>query len=175
MLLLNLSPSFSLALPQTVILIRHAEKPKKQADHLSSKGRQRALVLHKMFEKGGSLRKWGIPNVFVAAQYIAGETSKRSIETLQPFADQVGSDIVQNFPREEVKRIANWILNDPRTNGAVVLVAWPHSELDKIARRLGIETEEWSDDVFNRAWVIEYDAAGNPRFYDMPQKLLPGD
>lgn len=164
------------AAPKCVYLIRHAEKPEGKSDHLSEVGFVRASLLGQIFEAGQPMSEFERPDVFIAAAHVPGETSLRSIETLVPLATEEGAQVITRFRREQFKKLARWLLKSERFEGQVVIVAWPHSELYRLARRLGGRpSKPWKNEVFDRVWVIDFETADHPMFYDVPQSLFPGD
>jgi hypothetical protein len=59
----------------------------------------------------------------------------------------------------------------------MVLICWQHGEIPALAQALGVDSapEEWSDDVFDRVWAIDFEGGEVSKFQDLPQHVLPGD
>jgi hypothetical protein len=166
-----------LATPSRVILIRHAEKPvDDNAEDLSPRGFQRALAMAHLFENQPHLADRGWPTLFAAA-YVAGDHSKRCIETLEPLAKVLKVEIQTPFAAENYQKLANLILSAPELNGKAVMIAWRHTEIVSLAKALKAKppSDKWKSKVFDRMWVIDYYENGKVDVMDLPEKLLPGD
>lgn len=165
------------AFPAQIILIRHAEKPvNEKSEDLSEKGFQRAQALTKIFEVHPELARNGIPDFLYAAKYIPGDSSRRSIQTLEPLAQQLNLQISSNFFKEDFETLARDLLVNPKYNRKSILIAWTHSYLPKFAMALGSAPQKkWDSAVFDRIWWIQFDPRGRASFLDLAQNLLPGD
>lgn len=171
--------------PQTVLIIRHAEKTGEKGDiHLSKKGYERADVLLKLFEKSSD-RPMPFPRpdfIFAAA---TDKSSQRPLETVMPLAKALKLTINEKFdsklPKADEKtgmhKLRDDIFGDSKYFGKTILVSWRHKALPELAKTLKAPNapSKWEDDVFDRVWRIDYDDAGKARFSDLPQRLLKGD
>lgn len=163
--------------PRQAILIRHAEKPPDDAmsDQLNDKGKGRAAALPKLFEKSADR-----PEPFAKPDFIfAGANTKKSARsslTVAPYAKTLKLDVNAKFEKGDFASLSKELLSNPKYAGKTVLIAWNHSNLPGFAKALGAKNApEWKDDVFDRAWVLTWDANGKVTFKDAPQSLLPGD
>jgi hypothetical protein len=159
------------ATPAEVLIIRHAEKTS-GTEHLSPKGEQRAQALVELF--AGS--RFPTPNVIFAASPHHADGSIRSIQTVTPLARALHLKIHQDLDTHEVKELVSTILNSAEYDGKVVLICWEHKRIPEIASEFGVsENVDWDRLVFDRVWKLKFNQAGQVRFTDLPQNLLPGD
>ena len=165
------------AFPAQIILIRHAEKPLgEKSEDLSEKGFQRAQALIKILEVHPELARNGNPDFLFAAKYVAGDSSRRSIQTLEPMAQQLNLQINTGFSKDDFETLAREILLNPIYNQKSILIAWTHSYIPKLAMALGSAPQKkWDSEVFDRIWWIQFDPHGRASSVDLAQKLLPGD
>jgi hypothetical protein len=182
------------AYPQTVLLIRHAEKTGDKTDvHLSGRGKERAEVLDRLFVASKE-RPDPFPKpdfIFAACHH---KDSQRPTETVALLARRLNLPVNDRYdsklppapgPNGENKNPANAgtaelrdeLFGSPRYSGKTVLIAWRHSTLPELARTLkaGDVPDKWRDEIFDRVWQITYDGQGRATFRDRPQRLLPGD
>lgn len=172
-LFLSLISFAAMAMPTKVILLRHAEKPKDKDDiHLNEKGYKRAAALPVFFTKfeKGSLLK------LVAQGQKRADSSLRPIETLIPTSKKFSIEINHQFVKGESDQMVDHLKASSALDQKTVVVSWGHDELGNISQRLGKDNGEWDSDIFDRAWIFEFNAQGKlKKFSDVPQKLLPGD
>jgi hypothetical protein len=166
------------ALKDTVILvIRHAEKPD-SGSGLSPLGEQRAQLYVNYFK---NLTEDSTPlkpdYIFATAD---SKGSHRPRLTVEPTAKALGLAIDNRFGDKDFQKLADEIRSKP--HGHVILIAWHHGEIPKLAQALGADANKlvpdatWPPDVFG--WLIElrYDAAGHlVESRRINEKLLPDD
>lgn len=132
-----------------VVIIRHGEKASSN-HNLSCKGLNRALqlpaVLHKRFPK--------IDHAFVPALGRDKSTSHaRMFQTITPFAIKNKLLINSKFREKNHDGIAKDIL----TKDGTVLLVWNHSQIQNIARDLGVKNPpKWSGKDFDSIWAISF-------------------
>jgi len=138
-----------------IYLIRHGEKPPKEADGkdadgLSTQGLERAQYLVQVFSKNS---KYNI-------QYILAEKPKkdgsrgRPSETIEPLAASLGLEPDLSISRDDVKGAADAAKAYPGPGN--VLVCWEHGQLAKIAEALGVKGQvEYPGDRFDLIWKVE--------------------
>jgi hypothetical protein len=164
------------AMPAQIVLLRHAEKPP-TGDHLSDQGWKRAHALPSLFEREAELHRLGSPAALYAMKPKSDdEGSVRAIETLQPLAEKFHLRIRSPFERKEISELVETVENSRKLDGKMVVIAWEHKKIPDIAEKFGVKKPPDWKDVYDRVWVLDYDAHGRlERFQDLPQKLLPGD
>lgn len=169
-----------------IMIIRHAEKPipgkvhgvraRGQPDDasLTALGWQRAGALAGFFEKPRTpaVRR---PDHLFAVRFDISDTdgSRRSKQTLRPLARLLGLAINDRFGKEQEGRLAQAL---ERLNG-VVLIAWSHETIPRLASRLapGLPVPiRWPDDRFDLVWVFDR-TERRLAFSQVAQRLLAGD
>jgi hypothetical protein len=133
-----------------VVLIRHAEKPKK-GGNLTCQGLNRSLELPALLNA-----RFGVP-VFTYIPAIGlGDSTKHSrmFQTIIPFAVRFNLVLNSKFSEDDSAGIAGEILQKKGT----VLVVWEHKRIVSIARALGVRKEplRWDDDDYDSIWVISF-------------------
>jgi hypothetical protein len=165
--------SSAIAMPGTVILIRHAEKTKdKENIHLSEKGYARAAALPAFFEKfdkGSELK------LFAQGQKHT-KSSLRPIETLIPTSQKFKIEINHKFVKDESNKLVDFLKTSRVLKNKTVVVSWGHDEIGKISQMLGQDNGEWPSKVFDRAWILKFNVQGKLlNFSNVPQNVLPED
>ncbi len=165
-----------MAFPSKVIIIRHAEKPEGKSDNLSPVGFKRAEAFVKIFDLHPDLAENGPPDFIFAAKYLPGETSNRSYQTVAPLATSLNLAVATPFQTDDYAQLADEILSNPLYNNRFILIAWTHSNIPGLAKRLGSAPgNKWNPIVFDRMWVLRFDDKGRATSADLPQRLMPGD
>ena len=133
-----------------VILIRHAEKPKK-GDNLTCQGINRSMELTPVLYS-----RFGLPvAIYVPAMHFGDNTKhSRMFQTIVPFAAKYNLPISGKFHEDDTAELAHEI----REQKGTVFVVWEHSRLPAIAHSLGIQdpTLTWSDDDYDSIWIITW-------------------
>lgn len=164
--------------PQTILVIRHAEKPAADADpDLSPEGKKRADALPDLFARSASR-----PDPFPTPDFIfataASKHSNRPVETVTPLAKKLNLAINSTFADDDYPRLVKELYSNPKYAGKTVLICWHHGTIPELATALGTTDvpKKWDGHVFNRVWVVTYDEAGKPKaLVQRPQALMPGD
>ena len=173
---------------QVIMLIRHAEKPlpagraygispagRPDERSLTVDGWQRAGALVELFAPARGLPPAGLrrPNAVYASAARSGR-SKRSFETVEPLARQLGVGVIDRYAPGQEAELVRELVNRPGTS----LVSWHHKSLSRIVDNLGEITptppRHWPRDRYDMVWVFVRDGDGW-RFSQVPQLLLPGD
>jgi hypothetical protein len=169
---------FSLAYcaPAQVVIIRHGEKPA-VGNELNAEGWQRANALPQFFENNKIVAEFGKAIALYAGAPNKPGGSIRSIQTITPYADQLGMTIHKEIRKDEISRLVNNVMNAAEYEGRTVIICWEHSVIPGIAQLFG-ETNaptSWDANVFDRAWVIRFKDNQVISFLNLPQHLLPSD
>jgi hypothetical protein len=164
------------ALPAQVIIIRHAEKLL-TGQNLSQKGKERAAALVPFVLNTREMTLFGPPTAIYATAALKETDSRWTIETVQGLADSLKLTINNRFEVDDYKTMANEIKANPAYAGKTVLICWEHHVIPEIARTLGaLQTPaRWPAEIFDRVWVISFQAKGKPAFQNLPQRLMFGD
>jgi hypothetical protein len=169
-----------------IFIIRHAEKPDPDRGilgvdetgrcdpaSLSPRGWQRAGALVPKFS---DLEVECRPHHIYAARSNAnGKVSHRSIQTVQPLAENLQLSIDTRFGRGDEDALVRDVLNDT----APVLISWQHEGIPAIATRVMAESatlvpSTWPEDRFDVTWLLTR-TANAWNFVQIPQRLLYGD
>ena len=143
----------AVAMPKTVVLIRHAEKPANESNiHLSEKGYARAAMLPRFFVKFDSASAIRL----IAQGQKDADSSLRPIETVTPASRQFRQPILHQFVKGESRGMVDYLKSSHAFDGKTVVISWGHDELGAISRMLGDDQGDWSSKVFDRAWVFRY-------------------
>jgi hypothetical protein len=169
LLLFSGSRAWSADAIETIVLLRHGEKPKKGLGQLDCQGLNRALALPAVIAK-----TFGRPTaVFapdpsqqkqddgVAYDYV------RPLATIEPSAIYFGLPINANFGVDDTDGLRA-ALEQPAYHSALVLVAWEHTLIETIVRDLlaahgddAASVPRWHGDDFDSIYVVTITRAGN--------------
>lgn len=147
---------------ETLLFIRHAEKPPAGLGQLSCKGLNRALALGAVLQK-----KYGkIDAVFAPSpqqQKEDGEGSfdyVRPLATVEPAAIRFGLPVHADFGYKKTDALVDALLA-PTYRDSTVLVAWEHHRLDTLVPRLvkdlggdASAITDWAKDDFDSIWRV---------------------
>jgi hypothetical protein len=134
----------------TVVVFRHAEKPKK-GDNLNCQGLNRSLALPAVL-----YGRFGIPEATYVPSMAFGDKTlhSRMFQTMIPFAAKYNLQLTSKFGEDETSEMAKAVLQ--RTG--VVMIVWEHKRIPDIVRALGAHDTElhWPDDDYDSLWVITF-------------------
>jgi len=166
----------AIAKPAQIALIRHAEKISDTDIHLSTKGWKRAKALPRLFLENPELLKHGPPAALFAMGQKHADSSLRAIETLKYLSESLHHKINDDFEKNEEDKLVKQILKDASLDGKLVVICWEHKKLRDLAKSLGAhDVPKWSDERFDRVWLITNPDSNGTTLVDLPQKLLPDD
>lgn len=179
--------------PQTVILIRHGEKPghdgpphgvNRHGEHdehsLSVRGWTRAGALAAVFAHAPLpvTSALATPTSIIATKPTDSNRSRRERDTALPTALKLGLRIDDSFAHGEEETVAAAVM---RLDGTV-LVVWHHGRMAGLVRRFPLAnpddvSEAWPDDRFDLFWILVRQTVDpvSYRFVAQPQLLLEGD
>jgi broad specificity phosphatase PhoE len=175
-----------------IMIIRHGEKPGKPIDapgidengkpdpnSLTAAGWQRARALVTLFHPAAGISiRTGLatPDHLFAADITDPDSSKRPVETLTPLANSFSParDIDASINASETEKLAEVAAGV----GGVVLVAWKHEHILKIAETLAPESKlpgTWPPTCFDIVFVFDKNAHGAYDFSQVAERVLPTD
>ena len=162
--------------PAQVIIIRHGEKPP-VGNHLNDQGRARAQALVEFFKNNPEVTQYGTPAAIYAMRPSPNDGSFRPIETVTPLADSLGLPINENYAKRDGDAMAQSIKTSLDYAGKMVLICWEHHDIPNLVRSFGWDSapDSWKGDVFDRAWVLNFENGKPTSFKDVPEHVLPGD
>jgi hypothetical protein len=120
---------------ETIVCIRHGEKPPGGLGQLTCQGLNRALALPDVL-----LAKYGKPQFVFApnpTQKVDGDRYYyvRPLMTIEPTAIRCGLPVNTEFGYREIKGLEDE-LEKPEYDNATIFVAWEHGMLDEFARKM---------------------------------------
>ena len=148
---------------ETIVLIRHGEKPKHGLGQLNCQGLNRSLALPEvLITKFGKADAIFAPNPAVLKK--DNDTNYayiRPLATIEPTAIRLGLPVDIEFGSKDIAALQATLLS-PTYKNAVVYLAWEHHLAEKTARKLvaSIDKNEaakvpvWQDDDFDSIYVI---------------------
>jgi hypothetical protein len=164
---------------ETIILLRHGEKPDKGLGQLNCQGLNRALALPSVIAK-----TFGRPSVIFAPnpsqQKKDGGVSYdyvRPLAAIEPTAIFFGLPVNVDFGFSDTDGVRS-ALEKPIYRNAIVLVAWEHKSIETIARALlaahgGDPTlvPKWPKDDFDSMYVVTIRHTGEAAFSHQSEGL----
>jgi len=152
-----------------VYLIRHGEKPSDGSGGLTRKGRLRAQCLRRLF---GPNSKYQID--YIIAPDFSGERHRRAYDTVLPLAKHLGIKIDKHCDHDDVGCAADTAVDTisaKRFDGDV-LISWRHSNVDEIAKLIGVRKSKvpvWPPDRFDLIWTIHSNGTFTIEEQDCPR------
>ena len=147
---------------ETLVCIRHGEKPPGGLGQLTCRGLNRALALPNVL-----LTRYGKPQFFFApnpAQKVDstnGYYYVRPLATIEPTAIRCGLPVNTEFGFREIKGLEKE-LKKPAYQNATVFIAWEHGMLDDFAKALvkhhggdPAQVPSWPDGDYDTIFVFK--------------------
>ena len=145
---------------ETLIFVRHGEKPANNSGQLTCKGLNRALALPDIL-----LSRYGKPDFIFAAgpkENKAG-SSLRALSTIMPTAVRVGLPIGIQFHADDIAGLQQELLSDKYQNSRI-FIAWEHKNLDKAVKNIvaarggdANSVPSWPGSDFDSVFVVTLD------------------
>jgi hypothetical protein len=148
---------------ETIIAIRHGEKPPGGRGQLNVKGLNRALALPEVL-----IGKYGQPQFIFAPNpsHIADGNPDyyyvRPLVTIEPTAIQCGLPVNTKYGFDEIKGLEAE-LQKPKYQNATVFVAWEHILLDKFGKNMVADNggdvkdvPEWPGKEYDMIFVFKF-------------------
>lgn len=154
---------------ETIVMLRHAEKPDGGLGQLNCQGLNRALALPNVL-----LSRFGKPAAIFAPnpgieKIDQGQSYNyiRPLATIEPTAIRAGLPVNTQWGFEDVESLKNSLLSDALQN-QTVFVAWEHRLLEQLARdmleQLGADPATvpvWDGKDFDSIYVVNIERDGN--------------
>ncbi|OBR47232.1 histidine phosphatase family protein [Paraburkholderia tropica] len=153
---------------ETLIFVRHGEKPDAGLGQLNCKGLNRALALPAVIAA-----KYGKPDAVFAPD--PGEQKDdrghayyyvRPLATVEPTAIQFGLPIQTPYGHSHTDALEKTLL-DPAWNKRTVLIGWEHREIESLVRKIVAEhggeaadVPKWKSADFDSIYVVRIDWSG---------------
>jgi hypothetical protein len=147
---------------ETIVLVRHGEKPDQGLGQLDCQGLNRALALPAVIGK-----LFGKPDAIVAPNPAQSKEDHgqpynyvRPLATIEPTAIVFGLPVDASIGVADLD-VLRQKLESPVYRGALVVVAWEHVDIAKLARRLVSDhggdpaiVPDWQGDDFDSIYVV---------------------
>jgi hypothetical protein len=159
--------AFALLMPvahadETIVFLRHGEKPPLGLGQLDCQGLNRALALPQVLQA-----KFGTPTAIYAPD--PGSTAKdkgveynyiRPLATIEPTAIRLGMPVNTSFGLRQIQQLEQELLK-PAYSSATIYVAWEHNLAQQAVQQLvvtiGGKTQQvpaWADNDFDSLYVL---------------------
>lgn len=159
---LSTSPAGAAETVETIVLIRHGEKPPQGLGQLNCQGLNRSLRLPGMIKA-----RFGVPAAIFAPNPAEQKTDKgtaydyvRPLATVEPMAIAFGLPVNAGIGVEDISKLRDK-LEDKAYANALVVVAWEHKQLVKLARKILKDNDgdpdavpKWQGDDFDGIYVV---------------------
>lgn len=144
---------------ETIVFMRHGEKPLLDFGQLNCQGLNRVLALPNVLNE-----KFGKPDyIFAPNPYLGGFFYYvRALATIEPTAIQLGLPVQTDFAFYQVSKVAHALL-EPQYHSSLLFVAWEHLNIVFIAKKIvsllggGTAIPNWPDDDYDSLYVISID------------------
>jgi hypothetical protein len=154
---------------QTIVLIRHGEKPEAGLGQLDCQGLNRALALPDVIK-----REFGRPDAVYAPDPSQTKPDHgivydyvRPLATVEPLAIAMGLPVHASIGGTHIDLLQK-ALEAPDHRNSVVLVAWEHVELVKLTRRLmsdhggnAKDVPDWKSPDYDGIYVVRLTWSGD--------------
>lgn len=152
---------------ETLVCIRHGEKPPGGLGQLTCRGLNRALALPDVL-----IKKFGAPEFIFAPNPTQkadpnGYYYVRPLVTIEPTAIRCGLPINTAFGYKEIQKLENEIEKAPYQN-ATVFIAWEHGLLDDFAKNMvkdnggdPAQVPSWPGKDYDTIFVIKITRSGD--------------
>lgn len=147
---------------QTIVFLRHGEKPPLGLGQLSCQGLNRALALPQVLQA-----KFGTPTAIYAPD--PGATAKdkgveynyvRPLATIEPTAIRLGLPVNTTLGLRQIQQLEQELLK-PAYSSATIYVAWEHNLAWQAAQQLvaaaggkAQQVPAWADDDYDSLYVL---------------------
>jgi len=153
---------------ETIVAIRHAEKPPGGLGQLTCRGLNRALALPKVL-----IGRFGKPDAIYAPdpadEVMDGSNSYsyvRPLVTIEPTAIALGMPVNTQIGYGDIARLQS-VLTAPTNAHALIFIAWEHGMLNTFARQMLKSYGEdpalvppWPDSDYDRIYIFKIQQTG---------------
>jgi len=155
---------------ETIIFIRHAEKPEAGLGQINCRGLNRALALPAVLtSKFGKLDQIYAPDPTGKVHDPAGAFDYlRPLATIEPTAIQLGMPVSCDYHYDQIKDLETELLS-PERLGQVILVVWEHRFLNQMVKDLvqlkggdPKQVPDWPGSEYDRIDILRIPAENGP-------------
>jgi hypothetical protein len=163
---------------ETIVFLRHGEKPEREIGQLNCQGLNRALALPRVL-----LSKFGRPDFLFAPATTrlpkfaggGGPNYLRPLATIEPTAIQLGMPVNTDFGYSNIDGLQSE-LTQQKYQKALIFVAWEHNELANLVRQLVSkfhgdpnQVPKWHGNDFDSLYVLRITGPGPTRSVSFTQ------
>ena len=163
---------------ETIVFLRHGEKPNKEIGQLDCQGLNRALALPRVL-----MSKFGRPDFLFAPATTrlpsfgggGGPNYLRPLATIEPTAIQLGMPVDTDFGYSDIDGLESELIQQ-KYQKALIFVAWEHNELVKLVRQLvrkfdgdPNQVPNWHGNDFDSLYVVRITGPGPTRSVSFAQ------
>src|SRR4051812_14196612 len=148
---------------QTIVFMRHGEKPSGGYGQLTCQGFNRALGLHDVL-----VAKYGRPDYLYAPSPAAQVTDNagtfyyvRPLATIEPTAIRLGMPVRTKYGYTEISRVQAALVTPDKAN-TTIFVAWEHVYLQKLVQNImnsygggGVVVPAWASTDYDSLYVVK--------------------
>jgi len=177
--------------PANIFIIRHGEKPGEAHVEGPNDDPNLSVVGHTRAHGLGLNQPFPKPAHFVFATKKT-KGSVRPIETIEPYAINIGLTVKSKWADDEYSELAKRLLSKKKYWDKTIVISWHHGKIPALIKALGgditvapmisIEGKwEWEANVFDRIIHLEFTSAKKEKnspvvkTTSIPQRLLFGD
>ena len=159
--LLVLAAATTARAEQTLVFLRHGEKPSGGYGQLTCQGFNRSLALPDVM-----FAKFGRPNILYApspAFKISDPAGSfyydRPLATLEPMAVKLGKDIWSKYAYYDITSLQSSLITPTRDN-KTIFIAWEHAYLQKVVQNImnkyggGVTVPAWISGDYDTLYVV---------------------
>jgi len=167
---LSSAPQTPQANGETIVLIRHGEKPAGGLGQLSCKGLNRSLALPSLL-----ISRYGKPDYIYApnpnvkindGHILPTYSYLRPVATIEPTAIRLGMPVNTDIGYNQIAKLQHELLQTSHAH-SVIFVAWEHFYLHEFAIQMlesygsnGAQTPEWPESDFETIYVFHVTRTG---------------
>jgi len=148
---------------ETLVFVRHAEKPPAGLGQLSCKGLNRSLALPAVIAA-----KYGKPDAIYAPDDNGQPYNYvRPLATIEPTAIQFGLPVETPYGYSQIAALGGALV-DPKWRNRTVLIAWEHREIETLVRQIvsahggaAGDVPRWESVDFDSIYVVRIDWSGD--------------
>ncbi|HEV3425800.1 MAG TPA: histidine phosphatase family protein [Paraburkholderia sp.] len=157
---------------ETLVFVRHGEKPAEGFGQLSCKGLNRSLALPAVIAA-----KFGKPDAIFAPDPGQQKSDSghsyyyvRPLATIEPTAIQFQMPVQTPYGFAQIDKLGSALV-DPAYRNKLVVVAWEHGLIEKLVRQMvgahggnAADVPRWHSDDFDSIYIVKLDwQGGSPR------------
>lgn len=172
------SPIPSATAVETIVFLRHGEKPEKEIGQLNCQGLNRALALPRVLAS-----KFGRPDYIFAPAASRLSTIEggvgynyiRPLATIEPTAIELGMPVNTDFAYSDINALRSE-LTAQKYQKALIFVAWEHHQLENVVKQLVSEYQGNPDDVphwkgkdFDSLYIVRITSRGTAKSVSFTQ------